>query len=362
MPLAGAYNPNFGAANTVALGPAQSWLVGPGAGQYQIVLDRYHVLQYKDPISDVWRGAGTANAIGGISTVQSDGNNVRIANQTGCAVGALLTNAGSGYTSAPAVSASAGGSKWRAIVGGAVSTTVTITNAGQNYTYPPICVIDAPPFGGIQATATCSLSSGTIGSVTIVDQGAGYINVPNISFVNDYREIIASASSGITVGYQAAAVLQLTGAQTVTGLMLTNLGTGAVSSLPTLTFTGGGGSSAAATVIMNWTVVSINPSTAGAGLAGTHAYITGLDQFPATSPAYTNPTTQKNLVFLRQANIRDTLSGTGLSATYAILDGGCYSSQPDGIVIPTASVVTTAPFVSLGMGGAAGVSLVMRTQ
>jgi hypothetical protein len=42
---------------------------------------------------------------------------MRVANQTGCAVGALITNGGTLYTSAPAVAASAGASVWLALRG-----------------------------------------------------------------------------------------------------------------------------------------------------------------------------------------------------------------------------------------------------
>lgn len=294
MPLQGAYAPNFGVINTIALQSSQTYQLGPEAGLYQVVLDKYHTIQYKDTVMDTWRAWGTGDSTGAIHTIWSDGFNVRIANNTGCAVGALLTTAGSGYTSAPTVAASAGGSLWRAIVGGAVATTVTVSAGGQNYTFPPIVIIDAPPFGGIQATGYCTLSAGAVSTVTIVDQGAGYVTPPNITFKNDYREVNASAASGISAGYGAVAVLSLTGAQAVTGVVQTSPGNVAVSTIPTLTFTGGGGSSAAATVIMNWTITAFAAGTAGAGLSGTFARITAEDAFPTTSPAYTNVTTQKN--------------------------------------------------------------------
>lgn len=361
MSLLGAYAPNFGVINTVALQSAQDILLGPEAGLYQVVLDKYHTIQYKDTVMNTWRGMGTGDSTGAIHTVWSDGVNVRIANNTGCAVGALLTNAGTGYTSAPSVAASAGGSLWRAIVGGAVATTVTVTAGGSNYTFAPQVIIDAPAFGGIQATGYCTLSAGAVSTVTIVDQGAGYVAPPNITFKNDYREVNASTASGISAGFGAVAVLSLTGAQTVTGVLMTSPGTAAVSTIPTLTFSGGGGASAAATVIMNWTITAFAAGTAGVGLAGTFARITAEDAFPTTSPAYTNVTTQKNLLFTRSADIRAAISAGGITTTGStILDGGCYSSSPTPLVIPTASIVTTAPVVTFTMGGAPGVSTFMR--
>ena len=68
----------------------------------------------------------TAN-LGVARFVDSDGQNYRLANLTGCPVGALMTNVGSGYTSAPTVAASAGSSAWTAVVGGAINSTVTVT-------------------------------------------------------------------------------------------------------------------------------------------------------------------------------------------------------------------------------------------
>ena len=61
MPLQGAYAPNFGVWNTVALQAGQVYVLGPEAGLYQVVLDKYHLLQYKDTVMNTWRGKGTVN-------------------------------------------------------------------------------------------------------------------------------------------------------------------------------------------------------------------------------------------------------------------------------------------------------------
>lgn len=342
--------------NVVALASGQQWTVGPTAGFYQIVLSKYHILQQYDPVAGFWRGTGSNGTGGEAQTLYSDGVSYRIANNTGSAVGALLTNAGSGYTSAPTVTPSAGNSVWRAIVGGAVSTSVTILNGGLSYAYAPNVWIAPPPPGGIQATATCTISNGIVNSVTIVDQGAGYVTPPQIVFINDPREL---ANPLLSDGYNASAALSLTGAGTVTGLVCTDNGQGNLATLPTLAFSGGGGSSAAATVIMNWTIASFAISTAGAGLAGTFAQITALDAFPTTAPAYTNPTTQSNLVYTRPATIKAAISAGALTLTgSSVSDGGAYTSSPVPLVLASASVVTTAPVVTFTMGGATGVSYV----
>lgn len=336
--------------NVIALNAGQVSVAVP-AGWYYAVLSPYHVIQQFDPITNIWRGIGGAAVDAKAVYFYSDGVNYRIANQTGCVVGALLTNAGSGYTSAPTVTASAGGSIWRAIVGGAVSTSVTVTNGGANYTYAPLVTFSAPPPGGIQATGYATLTGGAVSSITVTDQGAGYSAPPTVTLTNDPREGV----NGVTTGYGAAAVAALTGAGTVTGLLVLDHGN-AVTSLPTLTIAGGGGSSAAATAIMNWTVTGLTAGTAGAGLSGAFATVTAEDNFPATAPAYTNVTTQSRLVATRRLDAKFTVTAGALAGTAVIYDGGAYTSAPTVEVWANASVVTTAPVVTATVGGAYGVS------
>lgn len=335
------------ATNVVTLQSGQCQTISP-AGWYMVNTGLYTVVQQYDPITGTWRNIGNGDHNGGVKYIYSDGVNYRLANQTGAVVGALLTNGGSGYTSAPAVSAGSTGSIWRSIVGGAVNTTVTVTNGGSNYTYPPEVQFSAPPAGGIQATGYCTLSSGAVSSVTVTNQGAGYASAPTVVFINDPREGV----NGVTQGYNAAATATLTGAGTVTGLLCLDHGQGGQTSVPSITFAGGGGSGAAATAIMNWSITAYAAGTAGAGLSGSVAQITAEDAFPTTSPAYTNTYTQSGLVKTRNANIKAPISSGGITATgQVIYDGGVYTSSPTPIVNATASVVTTAPVVTFTMGG-----------
>ena len=333
--------------NVVNLASGQCQLITP-AGWYMINTGLYTTVQQYDPITGIWRNIGNGDHEGGVKYYYSDGVNYRLANQTGALVGALVTNAGSGYTSAPTVTASAGSSIWRAIVGGAVSTTITVTNGGTNYTYPPQVQFAAPPAGGVQATGYATLTGSAVSSVTVTNQGAGYASAPTVVFVNDPREGV----NGVTQGYNAAAVATLTGAGTVTAVLCLDHGQGGQTSLPTLSFGGGGGSSAAATGIMCWSITAYAAGTAGAGLAGSVAQISAEDAFPTTAAAYTNPYTQSQLVRTRLANIKAPISSGGITATgQVIIDGGVYTSSPTPLVIPTASVVTTAPVVTFTMGG-----------
>ena len=343
--------------NVVTLQAGQVQILSP-AGWYWVKTGLYTSLQQYDPITGIWRAIGAGDNTAVDHFIYSDGVNYRLANQTGAPVGALLTNGGSGYTSAPTVTASAGNSIWRAIVGGAVSTTVTITNGGANYTYPPIVQFQVPPSYGVQATGYATLTNGVVSSVTVTNQGAGYASAPIVQFINDPREGV----NGVTQGYNAAATCTLTGAGTVTAVLCVDHGQGGLTSLPTLSFAGGGGSSAAATAIMCWSITSYTAGTAGAGLAGSIARITAEDAFPTTAAAYTNPFTQSGLVKTRNADIKAPISGTGITATGAVVyDGGIYTSSPTPLVVPTASVVTTAPVVTFAMGGQTDTSYIMQT-
>jgi len=338
----------------VSLPSGQAVILSP-AGEYLIRTGLYTTIQQKDPVTGIWWKIGGGHPSGGVDYIYSDGVNVRLVNQTGCAVGALLTTAGSGYTSAPTVTASAGSSVWQAFVGGAVNTTVTVSNAGTNYTYPPQVIFSAPPYlGGIQATGHATLSGSTVASVVVDNQGAGYTVAPTITFVNDPREGI----NNVTAGYNAAAVCTLTGANTVTGVLCLDHGVGGQTSVPTLAFAGGGGSSAAATAIMCWSITAFTP-TAGTGF-GT-SLLSGLDAFPTTAAAYTNPATQSGLVTTRLANIKMLASSGAPTATNAVFyDGGIYTSTPTPLVTTNGALITQTATFTFTMGGYTDTSYVMQ--
>ena len=268
--------------NGITLQPGEVFYVPPG--YFNMYLTETFTLQVFDPVMQIWRPIGS----NGHAFVQcdSDGNNYRVANQTGCAIGAVITNAGTLYTSAPTVSPSAGSSTWVAIVGGAVNTTVTVPNGGNNYVYPPAVIFGAPPQGCIPATGYSTISGGAVTSITVVNQGAGYQTAPFITLLNDPRD---------TTGNSATATATLTGSQTMTGLLCTNHGT-ALTTTPTLTFSGGGGSGAAATVLMDQSIASV-AYTAGSGYTdGSKQVTTTGTGLLSLTPIYTNPATQQGLL------------------------------------------------------------------
>jgi hypothetical protein len=64
--------------------------------------------------------------------------------------------------------------------GSSVSTSVTITNNGTEYTSTPSVTIDPPP-SGTQATAVATVVAGSVVSITITNSGSGYTTAPNIT-------------------------------------------------------------------------------------------------------------------------------------------------------------------------------------
>lgn len=222
--------------NRIALGAGESMLIP--AGSYHLDLGTNLVYQQLDPVTNTWEGTDAGATI----QVMSDGVNYRVYNSTGSIVTTTVTSAGSGYTSAPTVVPSAGNAVLTPIIGGAINSTVVINSGGGAYNYTPMVVISAPQTPGIAATATATLTGTAVSAVTIVNAGAGYTQLPTITFVPDSRELVPS---GIT---SANATLSLTGAGTVTGLLITNAGI-ALGSAPTLTLSG----NATATTTLNTT-------------------------------------------------------------------------------------------------------------
>lgn len=318
--------------------PDGTWMVNTGA---------YTFVQFKDPISNLWRTAAQT-PFGTTRTLRSDGANVRLVNLSGCPVGAYVTNVGSAYTSAPTVTASAGSSSWSAIVGGAVSGTVTVTTAGAGYTNPPTLVVEPPPAGGVQATAIAVVSAGAIASATVVNQGAGYTTAPRITIVPDPRDTIT------TTGVLTTA---LTGAATVNAVVMTNHGTGGQTAVPTLSFSGGGGSSAAATVVMCFAATSLTNSTAGAGGGNAQHYLVTVAGgiVAGAAGAVVNPAIGVGLFVPRTGFFTGTTSAGGASQDSSAVreDGGLFMRVPNSFYTAsgTSALWTTTPVSTVVVGG-----------
>lgn len=322
--------------------PSNVWTLQAGAarlipsGTWNLALGPYTALQEFDPVQDQWANCGGTDT--SLRYVNSDGNNYRAVNQQGCVVGASVTNGATGLTVPPTFTLSAGGATGGCILGGAVSTTVSITNAGAGYNYPPLIFLDTPPSSGVpglQATGFSTLTAGTVSSITIDNQGAGYSNVPNIYIIPDPRD------TGPTT--PASAVATLAGAGTVTGIQILNYGT-PLTTIPTFTFSVG---TLAATPIMVRSIGAYTVTTAGSGYSGT-VLISALGNGGVAAPANTNPKWTTNLVRTRPAQIIAAIGATGAVTTSGqlVLDGGIYgASSPTQIVY--GSILGSQPAIAV---------------
>ncbi len=350
--------------------PSGTWWVQPGP---------YTFLQWLDPVTNIFRTRPTAATRS--VYVESDGTNFRLANTTGCVIGAVITTGGATnpYTNGIGTAAtgvtvtpSSGASTWQPVVGGAITATLNTatgtTTAGTGYNYPPICVIDAPPTGGLQATAHCTLTTGTIpvANVTIDNQGAGYVTPPSLTFIPDAREATA-ATPGPTA--TAVVVLSLTATGQLTGLYPINHGT-ALTGVPVLTITTAT-TTAQATAIMNFTVTAFalaSTTTQGATLAAGTTVISTSNTIAASTNFITNPLhTGVGVTFPRPARIVANISSGVITSTGQVVeDGGLGIQQvPSTIVLPViTSTTSVGPLGGLGtptVGGVTDTSLIQAS-
>ena len=297
------------------------------SGQFQVVVGNSTALQMFDPAMQVWRSAFPCPQAGA-SLVSSDGTNFRLLNITGTVVGAVITNAGTGYTNgiypagtqlgtlaSPSVTFAAGGgtvlASGNVIVGGAINTTVTITAAGSNYTKPPILVVAQPPAGGVPATMTCTISAGAIAVVTVVNQGAGYLVAPLVTVVNANGDVTGTGGV-LTVN------ATLVGSGTVTAITIANNGT-LMTSAPAITFSPA--STTAATSVMCLSALTLTGSSGVANTVGTFPMM-GASTVTAGSATLLNPAITTGTFVPRVATGVVTTAATTYAT--AIIDGGLH--------------------------------------
>jgi hypothetical protein len=318
--------------------PAGDWLLNVGS---------YTFVQYLDPVTGIWQGFTSEP---GVNYVHSDGQNHRIANLTGCPIGAIVTAAGATYVSGSVtVTASAGGSQWQAIVGGALNTSMSVTAPGANYIVPPLVLISAPPSPGVPATAVAAIASGTVSSITVINQGAGYSVAPSITVLPSPYDpnygVITNASVTAT----------LTGSGQVTAVLCTNNGA-PVTAVPTLTIAGGNGS-ATATATICWTGTALALTTAGGGYALTGVLVTIAGGLPTAVPVWTNPATEVNLLPVRPPRLSASSNGT-VSAAATIMDGGLFARANPVAIFSVNGVLTTVAVGNITSGNTSDTSII----
>jgi hypothetical protein len=243
--------------------------------------------------------------------------------------GINITNAGSGYTSAPLLSFSGGGggsgAAATAVLGFSVGS-IAVTNGGGGYGAAPTVTISAPNLaGGTTAVASCTVVGGVITNITLSNAGSGYTVAPTIT--------IAAPPAGVGA-VQAVAQSQLTATGIISAVTITNAGSGYLS-VPSVVLSGGGGSNGALTVT-GVTAVGINSIVMvdnGAGYASTAPTVT-LSGGGGTG-AILNAVLSSDGDLVSSVNIANAGSGYVSNPTVII-------SPPAGVVVVKARISGTA--------------------
>lgn len=219
---------------------------------------------------------------------------------TGTVAEIILTNAGSGYTTAPDIDLIGGGGSGataEAILGTSSVSSIVIGSAGTGYTTSPVVVIARTDGSvGTNATATAVLQSTSVASFALTGGGTGYIQAPTVTLngggggtgasVTAVLNAVPIASIDLdaggtgylagnpptvvftrvdgTTGTDAIATPIISGGA-ITGFNITNYGTGYMLP-PDISFTGGVGSGAAATAVLPLrSVASLSFVSGGSG-------------------------------------------------------------------------------------------------
>jgi len=274
----------------------------------------------------------------------------------------------------------------------AIQVTGTGNDRGRRYSSAPTITIEAPPEGGTQATATCTLTdAGQVDRVTMVNRGLGYpAGTINVTFSGGHgthtirkgggAAVTAKIGTGATAvpitdesgtitditvltsggGSGAAATPSITG-DSVAGTSGLSGGSG-YGSQPTISFTGGGGTGAAASAnISGGAVTSITITAPGAGYTSAPALVfnnTGTGGTGASATAVLEVHTYLTSITLNSGGTGYTSApvvvfdnvgtgGSGATATATTLDGII-----TGVTITAAgSGYTSLPAISFFGGG-----------
>lgn len=322
--------------------PAGRWFVDPGA---------VSMIQYLDPVTGIWRTQTGAAMRGQAQQVLSDGFTRRIANLTGCPVGAIVTSGGSSWVqSSTTVTSNLNGSTWQAVVGGSLSVS-SITAAGAKYSIAPEVFIPAPPYPGVQATAYATISSGTVSAVSLTNFGAGYVTAPvPVLLPNPLDPNVGSIT-------QASVTLVLTAANAsvITAVLPLTFGTplpaASIASL-TLTAAGGAGSGATITPVIMQSIISASVVAGGGGwgVAAVPALVTTAGGVPTSTSAIVNPGVELTGFRPRPGLINVTTSAAGAISAPVVTDPGLFAGTPTPVIIPGGTLPTTLASVALTMG------------
>jgi hypothetical protein len=306
MRLGGAFP--FNSSGTFPLSLGGGGYIYPPPGNYLWTPGNQSVMQWWDPVLGGWRNYTCPP--GTTQPISVDGYNYRIINMSGVVQAASITNAGSGGTngigpvqtgttvSFAAAPTNGQTAKGYVVVGGSLPA-LSIANAGSGYLVPPLILIDPPPFGGVQATATATITSaGVLNAVTLNNVGAGYTALPNVYVVPQLLDYAGAAAfpgaaiptsvppgtfqlappqtwgQGLTPTFPATggalvnfgAATGVSGSGTLTAIVVTDFGSLYTSTggVPAISFAGGGlAGGVAATAVMAWAATAVSTFTGG---------------------------------------------------------------------------------------------------
>lgn len=269
---------------TVMSGIASTFYQGstlPACGQWG---NQYLIIANNNTVNDYWVWDGTTLFTSGSLAPQ-----------------VVITNSGSGYTSAPTIVAYGGsgtGATFSATVSNGFVTNIVVTNAGTGYKVGELVqayISGGGSDSGVELVAV--LGSTSVGSVVITTPGSGYTDgTYNLVFsggggtgaAGTYT-VSGTIVTGATVtssgsGYTSTPTVSFpsgggTGAVGVVSLVSAGLASVTIvhggtnlTAAPTLTVTGGGGSGATAVAtITSGVITSITVTNAGSGYTSTPA-------------------------------------------------------------------------------------------
>lgn len=325
-PTATNFIPQLVGTNVISLPPGGDFLIPPG--RWLINPGLYCSIQVLDPVTGMWRPVANNSDP---TPVESDGVNYRVINPLGFPVAAMMNNAGSGYTTAPTVTATLGGSTWQAVVGGGVSAINLTSGGGTGFAVPPLVNIAAPPNPGVQATAVAAISGGAVTGFTIINAGAGYTSAPAVQLVPQQSDL--NVSGGTTKVTVPAATSQLSFVGQVTATLLVNEGNNPLAAGTPLTFSTG---AATATAIPALTITGLSVTTPGSGYSAPVAVTTFGGTITSAAAATNSAHISTGMLFPRQTTIPATIgSGNGVAVNNAlIVDGGLFQQAPSVVALP----------------------------
>lgn len=337
--------------NRLALSPGAAWAIEPG--DWLLDTGSYVMFQYQDPYTNGWASFNT-NRTGPFHHFSDGTQTRRLANLLGCPISAVIANGGTSFTQATAtITASAGGSTWNPIVGGALSL-VSVTATGSKFLVNPLVLMPGPPtyaangIGGIPALATVATLTGqTVASVALVQCGAGYTaaTITGLIVPSLFDPNIGSITPGtVTFGLTYAGVL--------TGAICTDNGA-PLATLTALTLTAagnGGGTAATLTpqVLQTITATSVVGAGVGWGSASGGPKIFSVGGACTVTSAIGNATVEQTGFKPRDCNIIGVAAASVSSLT--IIDGGLFVNAPTPAIATNGALPTTLASVTFTMG------------